>query len=36
MNPIFIEDNIADLDLESKAEGDGTSNTGNKANKVSN
>lgn len=33
-NPIFIEDNTADLDLEPKAKGDGAGNTGNEANKV--
>jgi len=35
VNPIFIEDNTADLDLKLKAKGNGVGNIGNKADKVS-
>jgi len=34
VNLIFIEDNIANLDLKPKAKGDRASNAGNEADKV--
>ena len=36
MNPTFIEDNTADLDLEPNARGNKAGNTSNKTNKISN